>query len=112
MTIPNLCGATSSRRKSSASSKPSRAAISAARSGWDGSTTFIAPSKNARTITDFGEKQGFLNTVYERFFQGWSTRQADTMGIVYTPQPIVDWMCQSCDEVLKPSLACRCRRAT
>ncbi len=40
----------------------------------------------ARTIDDFTEKQHFLNTVYERFFQGYSVKVADTHGIVYTPQ--------------------------
>ena len=54
-----------------------------------------------RKITDWSEKQHFLNTIYERFFQGYSTSRADTMGIVYTPQPIVDWMCASVDRVLQ-----------
>ncbi|HEY7974311.1 MAG TPA: N-6 DNA methylase, partial [Ktedonobacterales bacterium] len=47
------------------------------------------------------ERQRFLNMVYERFFQGFSVRQADTHGIVYTPQEIVDFMVASVDEVLK-----------
>ncbi len=55
----------------------------------------------AASITDFGEKQGFLNTVYERFFQGFSHKQADTHGIVYTPQEMVDFMCASVDVVLQ-----------
>ena len=55
----------------------------------------------ARTIDDFAEKQHFLNTVYERFFQGYSVEVADTHGIVYTPQQIVDFMCASVEEVLK-----------
>ncbi len=54
----------------------------------------------ASTISDFSEKQTFLNTVYERFFQGFSHKQADTYGIVYTPQEIVDFMCASVEEVL------------
>ncbi|MBX3082527.1 MAG: N-6 DNA methylase [Anaerolineae bacterium] len=49
----------------------------------------------------FTEKQGLLNTVYERFFQGYSIKIADTHGIVYTPQPIVDFMCASVAEVLQ-----------
>jgi len=49
----------------------------------------------------FGQKQKVLNEVYERFFQGYSTRIADTHGIVYTPQPIVDFMCASVVEVLQ-----------
>ncbi|HUY77651.1 MAG TPA: type ISP restriction/modification enzyme [Ktedonobacterales bacterium] len=55
----------------------------------------------AQGVTDWSEKQAFLNTVYERFFQGFSIRQADTHGIVYTPQEIVDFMCASVEEVLQ-----------
>lgn len=62
---------------------------------------YKAIEDTARTIDDWSEKQGFLNTIYERFFQGYSVRQADTHGIVYTPQPIVDFMCASVEEVLK-----------
>ena len=43
----------------------------------------------------------FLNTVYERFFQGFSPKEADTHGIVYTPQPIVNFMVRSVEEILK-----------
>jgi predicted helicase len=55
----------------------------------------------AATIDDFTQKQAFLNTVYERFFQGYSRAQADTHGIVYTPQPIVDFMCASIEAILQ-----------
>jgi predicted helicase len=50
---------------------------------------------------DYFEKQGFLNNVYERFFQGYSPKEADTHGIVYTPQPIVDFMVRSVEDILK-----------
>ncbi|MGB8128945.1 MAG: type ISP restriction/modification enzyme [Candidatus Angelobacter sp.] len=56
---------------------------------------------NAENATDFSEKQTFLNTVYERFFQGFSPKEADTHGIVYTPQPIVNFMVRSVEEILK-----------
>ena len=55
----------------------------------------------AATIEEFSEKQDFLNTVYEKFFQGFSVKVADTHGIVYTPQPIVDFMVRSVDDILK-----------
>jgi len=55
----------------------------------------------ARLLPDFSEKQHFLNTVYERFFQGYSVKLADTHGIVYTPQEIVNFMCASVAEVLQ-----------
>jgi predicted helicase len=54
----------------------------------------------ARTIPEFTDKQHFLRTVYERFFQGYSVKLADTHGIVYTPEPIVDFMCASVEEAL------------
>lgn len=62
---------------------------------------YRAIEDNARNATDFSEKQSFLNTVYERFFQGFSPKQADTHGIVYTPQPIVNFMVRSVEEILK-----------
>ena len=62
---------------------------------------YIAIENAARTLPDFSDKQHFLNTVYEQFFQGYSTKLADTHGVVYTPQPIVDFMCASVVYALK-----------
>ena len=62
---------------------------------------YTAIERTAATIDDFSQKQGFLNTVYEQFFQGFSVEVADTHGIVYTPQPIVDFMVRSVEEILK-----------
>ncbi len=62
---------------------------------------YVAIEAAAKNLTEFSEKQHFLNTVYERFFQGYSVKVADTHGIVYTPQPIVDFMVNSVQEVLK-----------
>ena len=62
---------------------------------------YRAIEEAARTTGDFTEKQHFINTVYERFFQGYCVKVADTHGIVYTPQPIVDFMCASVAEVLE-----------
>ena len=62
---------------------------------------YVAIESAARMLPDFSEKQHFLNSIYERFFQGYSVKVADTMGIVYTPQPIVDFMCASVAEVLE-----------
>ena len=61
---------------------------------------YVAIEQTAATITDFSQKQGFLNTVYEQFFQGFSIKVADTHGIVYTPQPIVDFMVKSVEHIL------------
>lgn len=73
------------------------------RSDFEKSTNrfYIAIENASRNLDDWSEKQHFLNTVYERFFQGFSTKQADTHGIVYTPQEIVDFMCASVNVVLQ-----------
>jgi predicted helicase len=55
----------------------------------------------ADSLATFSEKQAFLDNVYERFFQGYAVKVADTHGIVYTPQPIVDFMCAAVEEVLR-----------
>ena len=61
---------------------------------------YVAIERTAATIDDFSQKQGFLNTVYEQFFQGFSVEIADTHGVVYTPQPIVDFMVRGVEEIL------------
>ena len=55
----------------------------------------------AQTIDEFSDKQHFLNTVYEKFFQGFAVKVADTHGIVYTPQPIVNFMVKSVEDILQ-----------
>jgi len=55
----------------------------------------------AATISEYSEKQSFLNTVYEKFFQGFSVKMADTHGIVYTPQPVVSFMVKSVEHILR-----------
>ncbi len=62
---------------------------------------YLAIENAARTIDDFSEKQKFLNTVYEKFFQGFAVKVADTMGIVYTPPSIVRFMIGSIREILR-----------
>ena len=57
--------------------------------------------EEAADLLDFHDKQEFINTVYERFFQGYSVQVADTHGIVYTPQPIVDFMCAAVEDALE-----------
>ncbi len=62
---------------------------------------YIAIEAAAALMEDYSQKQTFLNTVYERFFQGFSVKVADTHGIVYTPQPIVNFMVRSVEEILQ-----------
>ena len=62
---------------------------------------YSAIERAAATFIDFSQKQHFLNTVYEQFFQGFSVKVADTHGIVYTPQPIVNFMVKSVSHLLE-----------
>jgi predicted helicase len=61
---------------------------------------YSAIERAAESQTGYTEKQHFLNAVYEKFFQRFDTKQADTHGIVYTPQPIVDFMVRAIEEIL------------
>jgi predicted helicase len=62
---------------------------------------YVSIESTAALIDDFAQKQAFLNTVYEKFFQGYAVKVADTHGIVYTPQPIVRFMVNSIEEILQ-----------
>ncbi len=62
---------------------------------------YVAIEQAATFCRDFSQKQHFLNTFYEKFFQGFSEDVADTHGIVYTPQPIVDFMVNSVSHILE-----------
>ena len=62
---------------------------------------YVAIEQAATLCKDFSQKQHFLNTFYEKFFQGFSEDVADTHGIVYTPQPIVDFMVKSVEHILQ-----------
>jgi predicted helicase len=61
---------------------------------------YRAIESTAEKTNGFSEKQDFLNSVYERFFQGYSPKEADTHGIVYTPQQIVSFMVASVETLL------------
>ncbi|MYB92879.1 DEAD/DEAH box helicase [Candidatus Poribacteria bacterium] len=62
---------------------------------------YVAIEQAATLCRDFSQKQHFLNTFYEKFFQGFSEDVADTHGVVYTPQPIVDFMVNSVAHILE-----------
>ena len=54
----------------------------------------------ARRLTAF-PKNRLSEQFYEQFFQGFSVDVADTHGIVYTPQPIVNFMVKSVEDILQ-----------
>jgi len=62
---------------------------------------YTAIERAGANLSHFTEKQDFLNSVYEQFFQRFSPSVADTHGIVYTPREIVDYMCGSVEDALR-----------
>jgi len=62
---------------------------------------YTAIERAGANLSHFTEKQDFLNSVYEQFFQRFSPDVADTHGIAYTPREIVDYMCQSVEDALR-----------
>ncbi len=50
----------------------------------------------ANTITSY-EKQTFLKQVYEDFYSAYNAKDADKLGIVYTPQEAVRFIISGCD---------------
>jgi len=62
---------------------------------------YRAIEETAATLSNFSQKQRFLNAIYEKFFQGFSVKVADTHGIVYTPQPVVNFMVKSVEDILQ-----------
>ena len=54
----------------------------------------------AASIADHHEKQKFLKVVYEAFYKGYNPKAADRLGIVYTPNEIVQFMIRSTDYLL------------
>ena len=61
---------------------------------------YKAIEREGSNLSHFTEKQDFLNSVYEQFFQKFSPDIADTHGIVYTPREIVDYMCNAVEQAL------------
>lgn len=62
---------------------------------------YLTIEEEASKIDSDSEKQSFLNNVYELFFQSYSKKNADTKGIVYTPQAIVRFMVKFTNSLLK-----------
>lgn len=54
----------------------------------------------AASIADHHEKQKFLKVVYENFYKGYNPKAADRLGIVYTPNEIVQFMIRNTDYLL------------
>lgn len=60
----------------------------------------------ANTVTS-GEKQNFLKQVYEDFYTAYNPKEADKLGMVYTPQEAVRFMIEGCDWLTQKHFAKR-----
>ena len=55
----------------------------------------------AANIADYREKQRFLKTIYEDFYRTYNPAAADRLGVVYTPDEIVDFIIRGADHLLQ-----------
>ena len=55
----------------------------------------------ANEIADYSEKQGFLKAVYENFYKAYNPAAADRLGVVYTPNEVVDFIIRGTDYLLQ-----------
>ncbi|MEP7265963.1 MAG: N-6 DNA methylase, partial [Bacteroidota bacterium] len=55
----------------------------------------------AAGIVDHHEKQKFLKSLYENFYKAYNPKAADRLGVVYTPNEIVDFMIDSTNYLLE-----------
>ena len=63
-----------------------------------------AIGRAADEIADYTEKQGFLKAMYEDFYKAYNPAAADRLGVVYTPNEIVDFMIRGTDHLLAEAL--------
>ncbi len=54
----------------------------------------------AASIESHQEKQKFLKAIYESFYKVYNPKAADRLGVVYTPNEIVDFMIKAADELV------------
>ena len=55
----------------------------------------------ALQIADYAEKQGFLKAIYEDFYKAYNPAAADRLGVVYTPNEVVDFIIRGADYLLQ-----------
>ena len=60
-----------------------------------------AIGRAADEIADYAEKQQFLKAIYEDFYQAYNPAAADRLGVVYTPNEIVDFIIRGADHLLQ-----------
>ena len=60
-----------------------------------------AIGRAADEIAEYAEKQKFLKAVYEDFYKAYNPAAADRLGVVYTPNEIVDFIIRGADHLLQ-----------
>ena len=60
-----------------------------------------AIGRAADEIADYAEKQQFLKAIYEDFYQAYNPAAADRLGVVYTPNEVVDFIIRGTDWLLQ-----------
>ncbi len=60
-----------------------------------------AIGRSADEITDYVEKQKFLKAVYENFYKAYNPAAADKLGVVYTPNEVVEFIIRGADHLLQ-----------
>ena len=64
-------------------------------------TYYGAIGRAADDIAEYGEKQQFLKGIYEDFYQAYNPGAADRLGVVYTPNEVVDFIIRGTDWLLQ-----------
>ena len=60
-----------------------------------------AIGRAADEIADYAEKQQFLKAIYEDFYKSYNPAAADRLGVVYTPNEVVDFIVRGADYLLQ-----------
>ena len=60
-----------------------------------------AIGRAADEIADYAEKQQFLKAIYEDFYKSYNPAAADRLGVVYTPNEVVDFIIRGADYLLQ-----------
>ncbi len=60
-----------------------------------------AIGRAADEIADYAEKQNFLKAIYEDFYKTYNPAAADRLGVVYTPNEVVDFIIRGADHLLQ-----------
>ena len=60
-----------------------------------------AIGRAADEIADYSEKQQFIKGIYEDFYKAYNPAAADRLGVVYTPNEVVDFIIRGADHLLQ-----------